>query len=151
MRDPEDLMAAGSNPIPEGRYVTTDGGLSIHYHEAGSGEPIVFLHGSGPGASGYSNFKGNYSVFAANGYRAIVPDLPGFGLSSKPDTNYVLGTFANRPTKPVLNPKNGSRCVKVRKPATARPARMPARTPFDVTLFEQSPSTIPGTNWAMPE
>ena len=86
-------MAAGSHPIPEGRYVTTDGGLSIHYHEAGSGEPIVFLHGSGPGASGYSNFKGNYPVFAANGYRAIVPDLPGFGLSSKPDTNYVLDFF----------------------------------------------------------
>ena len=86
-------MAAGSNPIPEGRYVTTDAGLSIHYHEAGIGDPIVFLHGSGPGASGYSNFKGNYSVFAANGYRAIVPDLPGFGLSSKPDTNYVLDFF----------------------------------------------------------
>src|SRR5208337_3185899 len=86
-------MTAGATPIPEGKYAVTDGGLSIHYHEAGSGEPIVFLHGSGPGASGYSNFKGNYPVFAANGYRAIVPDLPGFGLSSKPDTNYVLDFF----------------------------------------------------------
>ena len=53
-------MTAGATPIPEGKYAVTDGGLSIHYHEAGSGEPIVFLHGSGPGASGYSNFKGNY-------------------------------------------------------------------------------------------
>ncbi len=86
-------MTAGATPIPEGKYAVTDGGLSIHYHEAGSGEPIVFLHGSGPGASGYSNFKGNYPVFAASGYRAIVPDLPGFGLSSKPDTNYVLDFF----------------------------------------------------------
>jgi 4,5:9,10-diseco-3-hydroxy-5,9,17-trioxoandrosta-1(10),2-diene-4-oate hydrolase len=86
-------MAAGKTPIPEGIYVATDGGLKLHYHEAGSGEPIVFLHGSGPGASGYSNFKGNYPVFAEAGYRAIVPDLPGFGLSSKPDTNYVLDFF----------------------------------------------------------
>jgi 4,5:9,10-diseco-3-hydroxy-5,9,17-trioxoandrosta-1(10),2-diene-4-oate hydrolase len=85
-------MAAGT-PIPEGKYVTTDGGLKLHYHEAGSGEPIIFLHGSGPGASGYSNFKGNYPVFADAGYRAIVPDLPGFGLSSKPDTNYLLDFF----------------------------------------------------------
>jgi 4,5:9,10-diseco-3-hydroxy-5,9,17-trioxoandrosta-1(10),2-diene-4-oate hydrolase len=89
----EDSMTAGATPIPEGKYAATDGGLSIHYHEAGTGEPIVFLHGSGPGASGYSNFKGNYPVFAAAGYRAIVPDLPGFGLSSKPDTNYVLDFF----------------------------------------------------------
>ncbi len=86
-------MTTGATPIPEGKYLVTDTGLSIHYHEAGSGEPIVFLHGSGPGASGYSNFKGNYPVFAAAGYRAIVPDLPGFGLSSKPDTNYVLDFF----------------------------------------------------------
>ena len=86
-------MAAGTTPIPEGKYVVTDGGLNLHYHEAGRGDPIIFLHGSGPGASGYSNFKGNYPVFAEAGYRAIVPDLPGFGLSSKPDTNYVLDFF----------------------------------------------------------
>ncbi len=86
-------MATSATPIPEGSFAQTGGGLSIHYHEAGIGEPIVFLHGSGPGASGYSNFKGNYPAFAANGYRAIVPDLPGFGLSSKPDTPYVLDFF----------------------------------------------------------
>lgn len=86
-------MSAGATPIPEGKYAVTDTGLTIHYHEAGSGEAIVFLHGSGPGASGYSNFKGNYPVFAAAGFRAIVPDLPGFGLSSKPDTSYVLDFF----------------------------------------------------------
>lgn len=86
-------MTIGATPIPEGKYVEIEGGLKIHYHEAGSGEPIVFLHGSGPGASGYSNFKGNFPVFAENGYRAIVPDLPGFGLSSKPETKYVLDFF----------------------------------------------------------
>jgi 4,5:9,10-diseco-3-hydroxy-5,9,17-trioxoandrosta-1(10),2-diene-4-oate hydrolase len=88
-------MAAGATPIPEGKYVETDGGLRIHYHEGGKGEAVVFLHGSGPGASGYSNFKGNYPVFAEAGYRAIVPDLLGFGLSSKPDTNYVLDFFVD--------------------------------------------------------
>jgi 4,5:9,10-diseco-3-hydroxy-5,9,17-trioxoandrosta-1(10),2-diene-4-oate hydrolase len=88
----EDSMTTGF-PIPEGKYAVTDADLKLHYHEAGNGEPVVFLHGSGPGASGYSNFKGNYPVFAQAGYRAIVPDLPGFGLSSKPDTNYVLDFF----------------------------------------------------------
>ena len=55
---------------------------------------IVFLHGSGPGASGYSNFKGNYPVFAEAGYRTLVPDLLGYGLSSKPDlAQYDLDFF----------------------------------------------------------
>ena len=53
----------------------------------------MFLHGSGPGASGYSNFKGNYPVFAAAGYRAIVPIYRALACPSKPDTNYVLDFF----------------------------------------------------------
>jgi 4,5:9,10-diseco-3-hydroxy-5,9,17-trioxoandrosta-1(10),2-diene-4-oate hydrolase len=76
---------ATSHPIPEGLYADTADGLRIHYHDMGSGQPVIFLHGAGAGASGYSNFKGNYPAFAAAGFRAIVPDLPGYGLSSKPD------------------------------------------------------------------
>jgi 4,5:9,10-diseco-3-hydroxy-5,9,17-trioxoandrosta-1(10),2-diene-4-oate hydrolase len=57
----------------------------VHYHDAGQGPVVIFLHGAGGGASGYSNFKGNYPEFAAAGYRCIVPDMLGFGLSSKPD------------------------------------------------------------------
>ncbi len=87
-------MAA--TPIPEGNYLSIHAGMTLHYHEAGTGEPVIFLHGSGPGASGYSNFKGNYPFFAKHGFRAIVPDLPGFGLSSKPeDAAYVLDFFVS--------------------------------------------------------
>lgn len=79
--------------IPEGHFVQLEDGLSLHYHEAGQGEAVLFLHGSGPGASGYSNFKGNYPIFAEAGVRAIVPDLPGYGLSDKPETEYTLDFF----------------------------------------------------------
>jgi 4,5:9,10-diseco-3-hydroxy-5,9,17-trioxoandrosta-1(10),2-diene-4-oate hydrolase len=89
-------MQPQGTPIPEGKYVRTPSGLDIHYHEAGSGTPVVFIHGSGPGASGYSNFKQNYPVFAAAGHRVIVPDLPGYGLSSKPaDAQYTLEFFVS--------------------------------------------------------
>ncbi len=82
-----------STPIPEVRYVNANG-LKIHYQEQGEGEPIVFFHGSGPGASGYSNFKLNYPELAAAGYRCIVPDLPGYGLSDKPeDVEYINDFF----------------------------------------------------------
>jgi 4,5:9,10-diseco-3-hydroxy-5,9,17-trioxoandrosta-1(10),2-diene-4-oate hydrolase len=84
-----------SSPIPFGKQAVLASGLTMHYHDAGSGdETIVFLHGSGPGASGFSNFKHNYPVFAEHGYRVVVPDLPGYGLSSKPDdAEYVLDFF----------------------------------------------------------
>jgi len=85
-----------SLPLPTGHYVTLDNGLTLHYLEAGSGPIVVWLHGSGPGASGYSNFKGNYPVFAEAGYRNIVLDLPGFGRSDKPDdVNYDLAYFVS--------------------------------------------------------
>ena len=84
--------------IPEGKYVDIGNvaGLPqrVHYHEQGTGDPVIFLHGACTGASGYSNFKGNYPVFAQAGYRSIVPDLLGYGLSSKPDIeSYDLDFF----------------------------------------------------------
>lgn len=71
--------------VPEGKYVEIKGGLRVHYHEEGEGPAIVFVHGSGPGATGWSNFKGNYPTIAREGYRCLVPDLIGFGFSTTED------------------------------------------------------------------
>jgi len=71
--------------VPEGKYVDIGDDLKIHYHEAGTGYPLVFVHGSGPGASGYSNFKQNFPYFAEQGYRCLVPDTLGFGYSTQSD------------------------------------------------------------------
>ncbi len=71
--------------LPEGHYAKLANGHTIHYLDQGSGEPVVFLHGSGSGASGHSNFKFNYPFLAENGFRSIVPDLIGYGYSDKPD------------------------------------------------------------------
>ena len=87
-------MADAGKPVPEGKYVTLPNGRKIHYLDEGAGPVVVFLHGSGNGASGYSNFKGNYPAVAAAGFRVIVPDLIGFGYSDKPaDVEYPLSFF----------------------------------------------------------
>src|SRR5690349_13849298 len=78
-------LEAAKKIIPEGKYVDIGDGLQIHYQDQGSGEVVLFFHGSGPGASGYSNFKRNYPYLAEHGYRTVVPDTLGFGYSSKPD------------------------------------------------------------------
>ena len=85
-----------SKPVPEGQYVTLKNGYRIHYQDQGQGPVVVFLHGSGNGASGYSNFKGNYPELAQAGYRCVVPDLIGFGYSDKPDdVEYPLSFFVD--------------------------------------------------------
>lgn len=71
--------------LPEANYANCANGHSMHYLDEGQGEAVVFLHGSGPGASGHSNFKGNYPFLVEAGYRCIVPDHIGYGFSDKPD------------------------------------------------------------------
>ena len=83
--------------VPEAKFADLGDDFRMHYHETGEGFPVVFIHGSGPGASGWSNFKGNYPEFAKAGLRAIIPDLPGYGYSSKPrDVEYTLDYMAGR-------------------------------------------------------
>ncbi|MBL6612720.1 MAG: alpha/beta fold hydrolase [Reyranella sp.] len=53
---------------------------NIHYHEAGSGHPVILLHGSGPGATGWSNFSGNMAGLAEH-FRVLAVDMPGWGAS----------------------------------------------------------------------
>lgn len=77
--------------VPKAKLASIGDGLSVHYHEEGAGDVVLFLHGSGPGASGWSNFRRNYPVVAKAGFRTIVPDTLGYGYSSKPDdVDYTL-------------------------------------------------------------
>lgn len=55
---------------------------AIHVNEAGVGhdETIILLHGSGPGATGWSNFSQNIPALAEH-YRVLAVDMPGWGES----------------------------------------------------------------------
>src|SRR5579871_1279437 len=52
----------------------------LHYNEAGEGHAVIMLHGTGPGATGWSNFHQNVPALAAR-HRVIVLDSPGWGRS----------------------------------------------------------------------
>jgi len=84
-------MSAMNEPALRGGQVDVEPGLRVRYVEIGEGEPVIFIHGSAPGASAWSNFKGNMTAFAAAGFRAIGLDLVGYGASDKPrDRRYTL-------------------------------------------------------------
>ncbi|HTY28799.1 MAG TPA: alpha/beta fold hydrolase, partial [Mycobacterium sp.] len=61
------------------REVNTDKGV-LRYHEAGNGPDLLLLHGSGPGVTGWRNFRGNLGFFAQH-FHCLVLEFPGFGVS----------------------------------------------------------------------
>lgn len=62
-----------------GRFVQTTT-HRIHYNEAGSGHPVILLHGSGPGSTGWSNFRTNVATLAED-FHVYAVDMPGWGQS----------------------------------------------------------------------
>ena len=64
-----------------GRFVTA-GGARLHYIEQGMGPAVVFLHGNG--AMVEDNLISGVFSRAAQRYRAIAFDRPGFGHSDRP-------------------------------------------------------------------
>jgi len=65
-----------------GRTIDT-GGIATNYHDVGSGFPTVLIHGSGPGASAWANWRLTLPALAAQ-RRAIALDLVGFGFTARP-------------------------------------------------------------------
>ena len=72
-----------SNKLQSQTRSVTLGVRQIHLCEFGAGAPVLMLHGGGPGASGVSNYARNVEALAAAGFRVLVPDMPGYGKSSK--------------------------------------------------------------------
>jgi 2-hydroxy-6-oxonona-2,4-dienedioate hydrolase len=63
------------------RRVEVDG-RRVRYREAGSGPPLVLVHGLGVSADYWPR---NGPALAAAGLRVLAPDLPGFGRTEGPD------------------------------------------------------------------
>ncbi|MEV6101991.1 alpha/beta fold hydrolase [Nocardia sp. NPDC051981] len=74
-------MTSIDKGVDTGRTVRV-AGRQIYFNEAGSGAAVVLLHGGGPGASGLSNYSRNIEALAQR-FHVIVPDMPGYGQSSK--------------------------------------------------------------------
>lgn len=58
------------------------GARDLFVATTGSGPALVLLHGGGPGASGVGNWTSNIPALAEH-FSLVVPDLPGYGRSSK--------------------------------------------------------------------
>lgn len=68
--------------IQENRVQT--GVFKTFYREAGSGAPLVLIHGGGPGADSYGNWQHLIPLFARH-FHVYAYDLVGFGNTEAPD------------------------------------------------------------------
>lgn len=69
-------------PAERTEHTVRVGERDIFITEAGQGPVVVLLHGGGAGATGASNYSRNIDALAEH-FRVVVPDMPGYGRSSK--------------------------------------------------------------------
>jgi haloalkane dehalogenase len=83
VRTPDQRFADLPDYPFEPHYVTVGSSLRMHYVDTGpgDGEPVLLLHGQPTWSFLYRKV---IPVLASAGYRAIAPDLIGFGRSDKP-------------------------------------------------------------------
>lgn len=87
-------MTALTTGLADGLYADVRG-VRTHYHDAGTGDPVLFLHGSGPGVSGWANWRLNLPVLAER-FRVLAPDIVGFGSTERPDdVRYSLRSWTD--------------------------------------------------------
>jgi len=79
-----------SDANPEIGKSVVAAGIKTNFLEAGSGDPVILIHGSGPGVTGYANWRLTIPVLAQK-YRVLAPDIAGFGYTErKADQVYNL-------------------------------------------------------------
>src|SRR5258708_4013599 len=95
-------LDAATTPVRPGHFVREEwpyeprfkrvNGWRMHYIDEGAGDPVVLLHGNPAWGFLYRKFV---KPLMAAGRRVIVPDMIGFGLSEKPESN-----TGRRPPRP---------------------------------------------------
>lgn len=75
-----------------GRSVSA-AGILTNYHDVGSGEPVLLIHGSGPGVSAFANWRLTLPSLSKR-YRVLAPDMVGFGFTERPgDFHYTMDNW----------------------------------------------------------
>lgn len=65
-----------------GLNVAVDG-VATNYHDEGNGQPVLLVHGSGPGVSAWANWRTVIPPLSRH-LRVVAPDILGFGYTERP-------------------------------------------------------------------
>ena len=75
-----------------GKSVKT-GNFLTNYHDSGDGQPVLLVHGSGPGVTAWANWRLVIPVLSPH-FRVLAPDMVGFGYTERlSDNNYSMDVW----------------------------------------------------------
>ena len=74
-------LSPAAGPAPESLFAEADG-VTYHFHELGTGAHTIFLHGGGPGCTGWSDF-GPVAPYFAKDRHCLIVDILQYGRSDK--------------------------------------------------------------------
>lgn len=81
---------------PELGHRVRTGAFETNVLEAGTGDPVLFIHGSGPGVSAWANWRLVIPELARQ-RRVIAPDMVGFGFTDRPaGIAYTMDTWVRQ-------------------------------------------------------
>ncbi len=72
------------------------GAFHTNLHDLGHGQPVLFIHGSGPGVSAWANWRLVMPALSAQ-RRVLAPDMVGFGYTDRPaGITYTMDTWVQQ-------------------------------------------------------
>lgn len=77
-------MATAELDNPEISQTILAGGITTNYHDVGEGDPVLLIHGSGPGVSAWANWRLTIPELSKQN-RVIALDMVGFGYTERPE------------------------------------------------------------------
>jgi 3-oxoadipate enol-lactonase len=86
-----DVTVTGDTMQPPKRHMVNLDGLHLSILEAGTGDPLVFVHGVVTTSNIFPKYVGAYQP----DFRGLAVDLRGYGDSDKPTTGFTIEHFAN--------------------------------------------------------
>ena len=89
-------MNPTANTNPEIARSIVAAGIRTNYHDQGEGNPVLMIHGSGPGVSAWVNWRLVIPELAKRS-RVLAPDMVGFGFSDRPTgVRYDMDTWVGQ-------------------------------------------------------
>jgi pimeloyl-ACP methyl ester carboxylesterase len=88
-KSPDTASALPTTQHPRRRSVNVDG-VNVSILEAGTGDPVIFVHGVVTTSNIFPKYLDAYSP----NFRGIAVDLRGYGDSDKPDTGFTIDQFS---------------------------------------------------------
>jgi len=84
------------NSRPEISRSIVTGDFTTNYHDVGSGDTVVLLHGSGPGVTAWANWNKTFPLLGGS-FRLLAPDMAGFGFTQRvPDAVYSMNNWVHQ-------------------------------------------------------